>query len=370
MSMLIALKRLLHRPAFFVLLLLMLLCVLLCGGLKAADGLPRCGVAGGGSDGDAAALRDALVSDGFSLCADEDDLREKLADGSLSMGVVLPDDLSARLAARDTDGILLFLDTPTSVLQPLCHLRVTARLCEVYAPYLTRALLADAGVDASVDEVRDAVTAYLDNDRPFKFRFESVDGVPLEADSLALRAVGGCLCLFLFLLFGFFACPIPRDDLNRISARIGGRRAFSSLALPGILCVLLFGVGTTVLALSLCDAVFGIGALSLLPAAVSYCLFLSGFGILLSALLGGSERAALPMLVLMLLSVAFCPIFADLPALLGLSGVRFILPTAFFYAEAAGSATGFAAAAAVFAAALPVLYTRMRICSKKTGSAY
>lgn len=370
MSILIALKRLLRRPAFFVMLLLLLLCVLLCGSLKAADGLPRCGVAGGETDACAVALRDALVLDGFSLCSDEDDLRAKLADGSLSMGVVLLDDLSARLAARDTDGILLFLDTPTSVLQPLCRLRVTSRLCEVYAPYLTRALLADAGVDVPVDEMRDAMTAYLENDRPFKFRFESVNGIPLDEESLALRAVGGCLCLFLFLLFGFFACPFPQDELRRLSARIGGRRAFSSLALPGILCVLLLGIGATALALSLCDAVFAIGALSLLPTAVCYCLFLSGFGTLLSALLGGSERIALPMLVLTLLSVAFCPIFADFPALLGLSGVRFILPTAFFYAEAAGSALGFSAAAGVFAAAAAALYARMRIHTKKTGAAY
>ena len=133
MSMLIIFKSVCRRGALLGMLAALLCGILLCGSLTDETELPRCGMTGGGTDACAAALREVLEGDGLLPYTDESALRAAMQRGEISMGVILPDDLTARLAARDTHGVIRFLDTPTAVFAPLHRLRVTARLIEIYA---------------------------------------------------------------------------------------------------------------------------------------------------------------------------------------------------------------------------------------------
>ena len=128
MSMLIIFKSVCRRGALLGMLAALLCGILLCGSLTDETELPRCGMTGGGTDACAAALREVLEGDGLLPYTDESALRAAMQRGEISMGVILPDDLTARLAARDTHGVIRFLDTPTAVFTPLHRLRVTARL--------------------------------------------------------------------------------------------------------------------------------------------------------------------------------------------------------------------------------------------------
>lgn len=360
MSMLVIFKSVCRRGALPAALAALLAAVLLCGSLGGNAELPRCGVTGGGADAGAVLLRDALIGDGMILCENEDALRAAMQSGEISMGVVLPDDLTARLAARDTRGVLRFLDTPTTVFAPLWRLRVTARLTELYAPYMASGALADAGVERTSADMRAAIDTYLAADAPFRFTYETAAGTPVAAEGLGIRAVRGCLALLLFCLFGFFACPFDGESLRRLSGRLGAKTAFFRLILPGVCAVLLLTAAATAAALALCDVCFGTGAMALLGTALCYAVFLSGFGLLVSLLIRDAAGRALLLSVLALLSVAFCPIFFDLPALLGFAWVRFLLPPSFFAFAESGGALPPAAALAVWLGALALYAFRLR----------
>lgn len=360
MSMLIIFKSVCRRGALLAMLAALLCAILLCGSLTDETELPRCGVTGGGTDACAAALRDALEGDGLLPYADEPALRAAMQRGEISMGVILPDDLTACLAARDTRGVIRFLDTPTTVFASLHRLRVTARLTEIYAPYLVSGALADAKIDRSPEEMRAAIDTYLADDTPFRFTYETVAGTPIAADGLGIRAARGCIFLLLFCLFGFFACPFDGEALRRLAGRLGAKNALWHLILPGVFSVLLLTVSATAAALALCDACFGTGAMALFPAAACYALFLSGIGLLLSMLFGDVTQKSLLLSVLALLSVAFCPIFFNLPALLGFAWVRFLLPPSFFAFAESGGALPWAAATAILTGAVGLYALRLR----------
>lgn len=347
MSMLIIFKSVCRRGALLGMLAALLCGILLCGSLTDETELPRCGMTGGGTDACAAALREVLEGGGLLPYTDESALRAAMQRGEISMGVILPDDLTARLAARDTRGVIRFLDTPTAVFAPLHRLRVTARLIEIYAPYLVSGALADAKVDRSPEEMRAAIDAYLADDAPFRFTYETVSGTPITVEGLGIRAVRGCISLLFLCLFGFFACPFDGETLRRLTGRLGAKNTLWRLILPGVFSVLLLTVSVTAAALALCDACFGTGAMALLPAAACYAVFLSGIGLILAMLFGDATQKSLFLSVLTLLSVAFCPIFFDLPALLGFAWVRFLLPPSFFAFAESGGVRPWAAAAAV-----------------------
>ena len=337
MSMLVILKSVCRRGALLLLLAALLGGILLCASLGDATEIPRCGVALNGTDAAAAALGDALIGDGLIPYASEAALRDAMARGEISMGVVLPGDLSARLAAGDTRGVLRFLDTPNTVFAPLWRLRIAARLIEMYAPTLISSKLADAGALRTPEEMREAIDAYLAADVPFRFTYETAAGAPVAAEGLGIRAVRGYIALLFLCLFGFFACPFTGETLRRLSGRLGAVQTLTRLILPGTLAVLMLTLAVTAAALTLADACFGAGVLGLFPAAACYAVFLSGAGLVLASLPGGAVQKALFLSVLALLSIAFCPIFFDLPALLGFTWVQFLLPPSFFdFAEAGG----------------------------------
>lgn len=337
MSMFVIVKSVCRRGALLLLLAALLGGILLCASLGDATEIPRCGVAQEGADAAAAALGDALIDDGLIPYASEAALRDAMARGEISMGVVLPGDLSVRLAAKDTRGILLFLDTPNTVFAPLWRLRIAARLIEMYAPTLTSSALADAGALRTPEEMREAIDAYLAADAPFRFTYETVAGAPVAAEGLGIRAVRGYIALLFLCLFGFFACPFTEETLRRLSGRLGTKQTLTRLILPGALTVLFFTLAVTAAALTLADACFGAGILGLFPAAACYAVFLSGAGLFLASLPGDAVQKALFLSVLTLLSIAFCPIFFDLPALLGFTWVKYLLPPSFFaFAETGG----------------------------------
>lgn len=342
MSILIVWKSVCRKAALWVAMAALFLGILLCGSLTDATEIPRCGIAAEFAGGDAAADADtdallaALLGDGLVYCESETALRAAMACGDLQMGAVLPGDLSARLAAGDTRGMLRFLETPNATFASLWRLRITARLLEVYAPHLTRRALADAGVTRTPLDMRAAIDTYLAADTPFRFTYETVTGTPVDAEGLGIRALRGYIALFFLCFFGFFACPFDGEALRRLSGRLGGVRTLFRLVLPGACFVLLLTLAVTAAGLLSADCLFGTGAMRLFPAAACYAVFLSGLSLMLASATDDAVKKALLLSVLALLSVAFCPVFFDLPALLGMRPVRFVLPPSFFFWAARG----------------------------------
>ena len=341
-------------------LLSVLVCVLLPGSPHSDDGIPACGTVCG-DDPLAASLCDRLTADGVLLCETEAELRRAIARGEVTMGMVLPSDMTDRLARGKSDGLLRFLESPTAVLQPIYRYRAAAYLMELYAPYLTSDLLADAGVERTPDEMRAAIERYLAEEKNFSFSFTTVAGAEIESEHYAKKLTAAAVALLLFFALPLFAVPYTERQFIAIGKRIGYTAAMRAYALPQLLlCPLLF-LAVTACALFLSDCLFASGAAEHVGAAAIYAVFLAALGILGTALIGDMAHLRVPMIVLCLLSVGFCPIFIDLPALLGIpTWPRLFLPPTFFYTAVEHPIPCAVAACILFAASLGIY------CRRKT----
>ena len=331
MSILLAFKRILKRNAVLVMLASLFLCILLCGLLKDDDGIPNCGIVSG-DDTNAITIAEWLERDGLVRYETEEDLKKGITRGEVASGIVFPNDFTERLEKLDTDEILTFYEAPNSVFRSLFKFRTAAYVMDVYAPYLLSRLIYFEGADIPYEEMRAIIDEYLANDEPFEFTFENAESAPLEADHYSLGLAAGVVALFLFFAFGLFAVPYTEKQFLSIAKRIGFKKAFLSFALPSVACVMLLFFFTSAAALLLSDALFQSGASAFIGAAAVYTVFLSALGVTITALFGSTEKVRVPIMAICLLSVAICPIFVDVGAILGLpSRSLHLLPTMFFY---------------------------------------
>lgn len=348
------LKRLLRNPALLCMLALLFTAILLAGSLTDAVGIPACGVVCG-DDPIAASLTERLVADGLILYESEAALREGLRRGEVAMGMLLPDGLTDRLARGKTSSLITFLESPSAILQPLYRYRAAAYLMEAYAPYLTSELLDDANVLCTPEEMQAAIDRYLANETAFAFQFTTVSGEAIHADSFAEKWTKGAVALLLFFALPLFAVPYTERQFAPIVRRIGGKAACRVYALPQILLVLCLFALTAAAALWLSELLFASGASVYVLSTVVYTIFLAALGVLATALFGDTAVLRIPLILLTLLSLGFCPILADLPALLGLpTWPRYILPPMFFYVAIEHPIFSAITAIALFAVALGV----------------
>lgn len=326
------LKRLALTPALLVMLAVTFICIVLCGTLSSDDGMPSCGIVCG-SDSLAQSIAESLEKEGLILCKDEKDLKEKLARGNITMGVILPDDLTERLMSGDTDEMIRFIETPVTFLPSLYRYRVASHIIEAFTPHLTSKLLTDMGFAISYEQMQEAIDEYLTDETDFAFTIESVEGTRLETEHYVTKLSTGALALFLFFAFGLFAVPYSEKQFLPIAKRVGLKKAMLSYALPSALLVIILFAAVSAAALALSDALFESQTAKLIVSAVVYTVFLSALGMIVTAVFRSTEYVRAPMIVLCILSLGFCPIFANLPALLGIpEWISYILPPMFLYA--------------------------------------
>ena len=356
MSYLLLFKRTVKKPALLVMMCAILVCTLLCGMLTKDDGIPACGVVSG-SDANAIAITERLVSDGLIRYNSKEELLRGIQKGEISSGMVFPDNLTDLLEETETDEMILFYKSPDVLFPSLYMYRTVAYLMDIYAPYLTSTLLSYHDVERSPERMKVIIDEYLANDTPFEFRVENAEGAPLEADHYSYNLAVGVLALFLFFAFGLFAVPYTEKQFLPIAKRIGLEKALLNFALPSVLCTALLFFMSAAAALVLSDVIFDSGTISLIGPAAVYIIFLSALGIAVTAVFSSTEKVRIPIMAMCLMAIAFCPIFVDIPALLGLpSWPRFILPPSFFYAAKASLIPCAIVAVLAFAAAA-VLYT-------------
>ena len=174
-------------------------------------------------------------------------------------------------------------------------LRVSAHLCDLYAPYLVERLSAEHGVTLSAQQVRAHIDGLLQSDAAFEFCFEDMQGAALQGRSYAQGLIYGIFAVLLFCLFALCSATEKDASLQTVRGRIGGRRAFDTVFLPAL-----------AVRFALCAAA--------------------------DALLGRFGRIQIAVMTLALLSLGVCPIFVDVSAFIGIpEAVKCLLPPYFFY---------------------------------------
>ena len=272
--------------------------------------------------------------------------------GRWDCALVLPEDLSARLARGDREGLFTLLTGPGSTVYPLVRETASACAAECLSPGMAEDYLLDSGIfqEGEVEAVRPRLhEVLLDRDRVL-VSMETLDGAPLDpialADSGLSRLAAGVTAIFLLAWSLLAAMDLGRWLDSPFARRLAPLRGTSALLLPRLAAAMLP---------ALCA-----GALALVP----YLLFCGGLALTLAR----SPRAwgAVPVLlpVLPAAGLLLSPVLLD-PALLfpALAPLSRLLPVTLYLGACGGRWTDGLLLAAVGAVLMGVPAARDHISS-------
>ena len=286
--------------------------------------------------------------------------------GRWDCALVLPEDLSARLARGDREGLFTLLTGPGSTVYPLVRETASACAAECLSPGMAEDYLLDSGIfqEGEVEAVRPRLhEVLLDRDRVL-VSMETLDGAPLDpialADSGLSRLAAGGTAIFLLAWSLLAAMDLGRWLDSPFARRLAPLRGTSALLLPRLAAAMLPALCAGALALGL--AVDGAGPYVL--ALVPYLLFCGGLALTLAR----SPRAwgAVPVLlpVLPAAGLLLSPVLLD-PALLfpALAPLSRLLPVTLYLGACGGHWTDGLLLAAVGAVLMGVPAARDHISS-------
>ncbi len=356
----IAFKRVLKNRLFLVTLCALAFCVIYFGSIEKEIKLPVTGVVQP-EEGDTLAqdLYERLLADGMFPYETEAEMREDMRTGKISAGVLICRDLTGRLSSGEPDGVVTLLCTPTTSFIKFTGTRISAHLCDLYAPYLAAGILDSMGIPGDPQELRDYIDYCLENDAQFEFVFEDAEGKELEERSYAKSLIYGALAVLLFCLFALCMCTEKDISYRNMHDRIGCRRAFCTVLLPGYGVQLLLSMAVVGMATQICHWVYGTDIGFLWVQCAIYLLFLCGVSAALYAAVYRFSHVQLYVLAMSIISLAICPVFVNLSAYAAIpEWVKLLMPPYFFYKIPDAPWLCAGVAAAVAAAGLALLYLR------------
>lgn len=317
--LLFACKRMMKNTSFLVLLMVYVAAIFAASLDGAAGENPPAGVCGG----DDSAARERIVSyltdNAFILFDDEGEMLRQVEDGTLDCGVVLPDDLSQRLVTGEMSGCVRFYESPLSLLPERYRGHVSAALFREYAPYIAASALADAGITR--EELLTEYEGMFAQGYAFSFEILTVDGAYHPGNTENTLVPGAAALLLFALLLG----TGTNDGQAALLRRLGSKKMLLTVILPQELVYTGVAAAAGGIGLALADAAQWIAPLW------SYALLLCALRVFLSAFVGDRERFILVAVVL-LLSLALCPIFVDLTLFApALQALRCLLAPYWFY---------------------------------------
>ena len=301
---LFAAKRILTSPVFLLLLIgIALLPVFFGQAGKTISPQPAGFVCEGQPDKDAARVCTALLDSGFVRLESEEKLRDEVSNGRLDAGVVVPADLTDRLAKGAVQNALSFIKSPTTLLGDLWQEHAAAALFSVYAPYITASSF--AGSEVTAEEVFEEYYRMLDGGYLFRFEISTDKGRLVPDTERSRRFFTGALAILLYIT-SFFAVALPLMKAADLAAlRMPPARARRSILLPGLLLRLLLIGGACALACHLAELP------NLLIPAMLCLLCFTGLH-LLALVLPGKHWQPIAVMLLAAAGVALCPIYTDL----------------------------------------------------------
>lgn len=307
------------------------------------------------------------------LPADPDTISAKVSTSQWDCGILVPEDLTRRIADGDTDKILTVVTGPGSAAYPIVQETLAAVLMELSSPAIGADYMADSGMlpREEAAEAAEALYEVLADDERVLVTLKTLDGEPLDALQLARdqtdRILRGILALILLAAALYLA-----EDLGKWLESSPGRRMLA-IRPPWYLLLPRAAAGMLGPALGTAGALVFLGA-SAVPAAIAYLLALTA----LAAALARGKRLfwALPVLMpfLVLGAALLSPIVFDAGALWAPAGwLSRVLPVTLFLRAGEGSLpalAGLTAEAAVFGglAWLPALPRKNKTRSKAPAS--
>lgn len=363
----IAWKRIWKNPLFLVMLGLLCFCVLFFGSIEKEVRMAPVGVVLRDSDPEAVRLYDMLVADGFVPFSQEQAMCEAIRDEKISIGIAIREGLTPRLEAGDVEGVLVLYCMPTASFVRVTSLRLSAHLGEIYAPYMTERMMEQIGVELSHEQVRAHMEECFRTDAQFTFTMTDIAGKPLERTSYSRSLILGMLAVLLFCLFSLCTCTEKDASYRQLHDRLGAKKAFLTVLLPGYALRYLIAMVVCALASIACRQLYGTDISGLWWRCAIYLAYLLGISALLYAVLYRFGRVQLYVLTLSLLSLGVCPIFVDISAFVKIpEWIRLLIPPYYFYKIPQAPLPCALGAVAACGAGLTALYLRERRITPRT----
>ncbi len=321
-----AFKRMVKHISFVLLLLLCAGAVLAAALQGDRIALPKAGLCDLDGSPETRRMAAYLEENGFVPVADEDTLYALVQQGQLDCGFVLPQGFSQMLQNGDLEGAVRYLYAPTSYSPELFRSHMAAAIYREHVPYITAEAFTDT--DVSTHEVLTAYNDMMDGGYVFSFEAQTLAGghAPEDVRGQSLILGAGAILLFLTLIGGCSDCI--GEQLGDKITRLGLNGTLRLVVLPNVIVRMLTAMAVMAITLALA-AYFGGGSFcrELILPVVIYCLLISALGLVFSAILPAPAHIHVVLPVLLMASLALCPIFADLaifsPAV---RAIRYLLP--------------------------------------------
>ncbi|HEX6195794.1 MAG TPA: ABC transporter permease [Jiangellaceae bacterium] len=187
-----------ERSNLFFVLIFPILLVAVIGSQFGDEGEPEIGVTGGGSFTDGAAERlEATGAATVRAVDDADALRDDVSNGTLPVGVVVPDDVEAMLQAGDSPELTVLVGESDEAPQ-LAEVAARAFTGQAVVPGVTGELAAETGLPAA--EVAGVVAQTSEALAPVEIVEVAAGGGELEEAQFGFDQIAvGILLLFTFL---------------------------------------------------------------------------------------------------------------------------------------------------------------------------
>ncbi|MGN1002309.1 MAG: hypothetical protein ACI4PC_06015 [Oscillospiraceae bacterium] len=321
-----AFRRTFKKPAFSALLLLCALAVFLASLSGAAGEQPPAGVCDLDGSPESQRMVDWLLENGYQLYDDPAEMRALVETGELDGALVLPEGLSRRIRAGELEGALPFLVSPASYAPELYRSHAAAALFREAAPYVTAA--AFAGTSVTEEEVLDEYFALFESGYAFAFQVTAENGTAIPDSARSRALVMGAAAVLLCALLLTAPAEELSGDFPGLLCRLGAKTALTKVLLPSLAVRALCAFAAAALGL-LAGYLAGGGGycLALLFPVFLYTGLLGAAGVLLAAALPGKGAGRLLLPLVLMASLALCPIFTDVTLLIpALGPVRWLLP--------------------------------------------
>ncbi len=259
-----------------------------------------------------------LTDNGFIVCTDPSELPELVRRGQLDCGVIFPENFSELIRNGQLHESIGFYISPSSYGADLYKGHVSAAVFKEYVPYISSAAFEETPV--TQEEAVNKYFQMFEQGYAFSFDITTLDAAPPE--TVKNRSlVMGAAAIALFAAALLLGAEIAGRAFMQMLPRLGLRKTVFSLLLPELLLNLFLS------ALFCGCGLWLSGFPELIVPAALYTLAVCGTGLIGYAVMPSAKAVYVTLPVLVLCSVALCPLYIDLSLILpAVATLRLFLP--------------------------------------------
>ena len=320
-----ALRRIASSKTYLIFLLTAFLLIFAASFYGSFSGFPPAGVLFEANSEISDDIFEYLNDNGFIAFTDEQKMLAELEAGRLDCAVLFPADFEERIKSGVIKNSIRFVQTPSSFAADIYKNHVVAAVFDAVTPYIVAGTLAESAITAAetVNEYEKMTQeGYL-----FSFLLQDADGsLPQnhKAHDLTLAAAA----FLLFIGINFFSVDIIDEKRAKTMLLLGRSRGLNRIILPKLLLRVILSFLVSAAALYFAYITHGDkGFLDIIPALGIYALCLAALSLLLASFMPSANSMNILLTILLLISLAVCPVFIDFGVFSPLlQMIRYLLP--------------------------------------------